>query len=82
MTPPELNNNIEIGNKLENAERSLIAGLNLDTFEGSSEKDKKEKLKDVLKGTKIKVSDIDAQGKKKEKTLLEIAEDFATYVDK
>jgi len=81
MGSPELNS-IEIGNTLEEAENLLIAGLKLEAFDVDNKKENKDELKAVLKDVKIKVSDVDKNGNKKEKTLSEIADDFTTYVEK
>lgn len=85
MTPPELNNQIEVGNTMEDKEKSLIDSLRLDAFNADPKKENIDEFKDILKGTNIKVIIwVDTKGKETiaEKTLLDIANDFATYVEK
>lgn len=82
MTGPELNNKIEVGNTLEETEKNLIAGLNLNAFDKPKEQENKNALRELIKNTAIKTIDLDENGKPKSKTLLEIADDFTTYVEK
>ena len=85
MAGPEMSK-IEIGNELDTAELSVISDLKLDAFDtDKNTENNMDELKTALKSTKINLitSAKDAATKTTEqKTLSDIAKDFATYIEK
>ncbi|MEI6117892.1 MAG: hypothetical protein WCP92_01195 [bacterium] len=83
MASPELST-IEVGNKLSDAESTLISDLKTDAFGIDAQKEDIDEMKESLKTSKINVITSAVGITPEVKTLLslsEIATAFATYVE-